>query len=78
MVHQLPVCADYVNILGRRIRTIKKNTQVLAVAGKENVLEVNADKTVYMVISEGDNAGRSHSIQSDNSGTVTTFGINLY
>jgi len=30
-------------------------------------LEVNADKTKYMVISRDQNAGRSHSIKTDNS-----------
>jgi hypothetical protein len=30
---------------------MKKNTETLVVASKENGLEVNADKTKYMVIS---------------------------
>jgi len=37
------------------------------VAGKENGLEVNADKTKYMVMSRDQNAGRCHSIKTDNS-----------
>jgi len=36
--------ADDVNILGGSIHTIKKNTGALAVANKENGLEVNAVK----------------------------------
>jgi len=37
------------------------------VSNKENGLEVNADKTKYMVISRDQNAGRCNSIKSDNS-----------
>jgi hypothetical protein len=49
--HQLLVYADGVNILGRSICTVRKNAEALAVANKENVLEVNADKTKYMDMS---------------------------
>jgi hypothetical protein len=49
--HQLVVYADDVNILGRSIHTIKKNMEVLVVTGKETGLEVNDDKTEYMVMS---------------------------
>ena len=35
-------------------------------ASKEIGLEVNADKTKYMVMSRDQNAGRSHSIKIDN------------
>jgi hypothetical protein len=34
---------------------------------KETGLEVNADKTKYMVMSRDQSAGRSHSIKNDNS-----------
>ena len=47
--HQ-PVYAD-VNISGRRIHTIEKNTEALVVASKETGLEVNGDKTKYKVMS---------------------------
>jgi hypothetical protein len=57
--HQFPVCADDVNILGGSIHTIKENTEGLVVAKKEFRLEVNADKTKYMVRSRDQNAGRS-------------------
>jgi len=65
--HQLLVYADDVNILGGSVRTVKKNIEALVVASKENGLEVNADKTKYMVMSQDQNAGRSHSMKMDNS-----------
>ena len=39
----------------------------MVVATKEIGLEVNADKTKYMIMSRGQNAGRSHSMKTDNS-----------
>ena len=36
-------------------------------ASKETGLEANADKTKYMVVSRDKNAGRSHSMKTDNS-----------
>jgi len=38
----------------------------LVVASKENGLEVNADKTKYVVMSTDQNAGRIHSMKIDN------------
>ena len=49
--HQLLAYADDVNILGRSIHTVKENAEALVVATKETGLEVNADKTKYMVMS---------------------------
>ena len=65
--HQLLVYADDVNTLGGSVHTIKENTEVLVVASKETGLEVNADKTKYMVMSRDQKAGPSHSIKNDNS-----------
>ena len=53
--------------MGWSVHTIKKNTEVLVVGSKESGLEVNADKTKYMVMSRDQNAGRSHNIKIDNS-----------
>jgi hypothetical protein len=39
----------------------------LVIAAKETGLEVNADKTKYMVMSRDQNAGRGHSMKIDNS-----------
>ena len=82
LVHITGDHANDVNILGRSVHTIKKNTEALANASKETDLQVNADKTKYMVMSRDQNAGRSHNIKIDNScfemgGTVQIFGKNL-
>jgi len=47
--HQLLVYADDVNMLGGSVHTIEENGEALIVASKETGLEVNADKTKYMV-----------------------------
>ena len=65
--NQLPVYANDVNILGGSIHTVKENTEALIVASKETGLEVNVDKTKYMVMSGDQNAGQSHSMKIDNS-----------
>jgi hypothetical protein len=63
--HQRLVYADNVNILGGCIHAIKKNTVALVVASKEIGLEVNAEKTKYMVMSGDQNAGGNHIIKID-------------
>ena len=49
--HQLLVYADDVNILGWYINTMRKNTKALVIANKEMGLELNAEKTMYVVTS---------------------------
>ena len=49
--HQLLAYADDVNILGGSVHTVKGNAEALVVAAKEIGLEVNADKTKYIVMS---------------------------
>jgi len=46
--------------------THKQYTEALIVASKEIGLEVNADKTKYMVMSGVQNARRSHNMKVDN------------
>ena len=65
--HQLLTYADDVNILGGSAHSVKENAEALLVATKEIGLEVNADKTKYMVMSRDRNAGRDHSVKIDNS-----------
>jgi len=56
VTHQLLVYADDVNIMGGSEHTIKENAEALIVANKETGLEVNADKTKYMIMSRDQNA----------------------
>jgi hypothetical protein len=64
--YQLLVYADDINIVGGSKHTINKNTEAVVVARKEIRLEVNADKTKYMVMSQVQTAGRSHNTKNDN------------
>jgi hypothetical protein len=57
VTNQLLVYADDVNILERSVHTVKENVETLVVASKETGLEVNADTTMYMVMSRDQNAG---------------------
>ena len=65
--HQLLAYADDVHILGGSIHTVKENAEALVVAAKEIGLEVNADKTKYMVMSREQSAVLSHTMKVDNS-----------
>jgi len=60
------VNADDVNILGGSVHTVKEITEALVVTCKHTGLELNDDKTRYMVTSRDQNPGRSHNINTDN------------
>ena len=51
--------------MGGSVHTAQENAEALVVASKVTGLEVNANKTKYMVMSGDKNAGRSHSIKTD-------------
>jgi hypothetical protein len=60
--HQLLAYADDVNLLGDNIDTIKKKTETLIDASKEDCLEMNVEKTKYMLLSQPQNAGQHRDI----------------
>ena len=70
-MHQPLAYADDVNILGGREHTVKENAEALVVATKEIGLELNADKTKYMVLFRDRNAGRGHSVKTDNTRAIS-------
>ena len=53
--------------MGGSVRTIEKNTEASGVASKEIGLEVNFEKTKYMVMSRDQNAGRNHNMTDNKS-----------
>ena len=55
--HHLLAYADNANILGGSVHTVKENAEALVVAAKETGLEVNADKTKYIIMSRDQNTG---------------------
>jgi hypothetical protein len=55
-----------VNLLGNNIDTIKNSTETLIDACKEVGLEVNVEKTKYMLVSRDQNAGQTREIKIGN------------
>jgi hypothetical protein len=64
--HQLLAYADDVVIVGENRDTIQKNTKALLDASKEVGLEVNPDKTKYMLVSRCEKAEQRQSIKIGN------------
>ncbi|KAJ4439255.1 hypothetical protein ANN_07375 [Periplaneta americana] len=62
-LHQLLVYADDVNMLGENPQTIRENTEILLEANKAIGLEVNPEKTKYMIMSRDQNNVRNGNIK---------------
>jgi hypothetical protein len=64
--HQFLAYANDVYIVGENIDTIQRNTKALLDASKEVGLEVNPEKTKYMLVSRCQKAGQRQSIKIGN------------
>jgi hypothetical protein len=64
--HQLLAYADDINIVGENIYTMQSNTKSLLDASMEDSLEVNPEKTKYMLVSRCQKAGQRQSVKIGN------------
>jgi hypothetical protein len=60
--HQLLAYTNDVKLLEDNIDTVKKNTTILTYASKEVGLEINVEKTKYMLLSHYWNAGQNYDL----------------
>jgi hypothetical protein len=74
-IHQLLAYVNDVNLLGDNIDPMKKSTETLIDASNEIGLEINVEKTKYMLLSRHQNVGRNRDIKIANRsfGNVSQF-----
>jgi len=53
-------------MLGGTVNTMKEKAEALIMASKETGVEINADKTKYIIMSRDQNARQSHNMKTDN------------
>jgi hypothetical protein len=66
VTYHLQAYADDVNLLGDNKDTIKKNTETLTEASKEVGLEINVEKTKYLLLSRQQNIGQNRDVKIAN------------
>jgi hypothetical protein len=64
--HKLLVYADDVNLLGDSVNIITENTETLLEASRDIGLEINAEKTKYMIMSRHQNSGQNQNMRIAN------------
>jgi hypothetical protein len=63
---QLLIYVDDVNLLGNSVNTIKENSETLLEASRDIGLEINAEKTKYMIMSHHLNSGQNQNVRKTN------------
>jgi hypothetical protein len=66
MAHQLLVCAGDINLLGDSVSTIKENSETLLETSRDIGIEINAEKTKYMIMSRYPKSGQNQNIRIAN------------
>jgi hypothetical protein len=64
--HQLLVYADDINLLGDSVNTIKRTQTPSLEASRDIGLEINAEKTKYVIMSRYPNSGQNQNIRIAN------------
>ena len=64
--YQLLVYADDVNKLGENLQTIRKNTEIFIKSSMDIGLEVNSEKTKYMITSRQQNITQNPNVVNEN------------
>jgi hypothetical protein len=60
------VCADDDNLLGDSVNKMKENSETLLEASRDIGLEINAEKTKYIIMSLHPNSGQNQNIRLAN------------
>jgi hypothetical protein len=72
------VYADDFNLLGSNISTIKDNTDTVLEASRDVGLEMNAEKTKYMIMSYHQNSGQNQNIRTANESFETVAKLKYF
>jgi hypothetical protein len=73
--HQLLIYVDDVNLLGNSINTIEENIESLLEASRDVGVEINAEKTKYVIMSRHPNSEQNQNVRTANESfeSVATF-----